>query len=210
MSDYEEDALATEQLIQWPRALTHFDFGHYYYNPFYMDLPMLAAWLHPHRETLRSLNIGYLSREGVGLLFNASAFPKLETLTLSRWQIEHRKRRGLPELTYAPDSADYLLAPNLHTFTLDFSVYDQHSEDFTDFTDPEENWLRSLARDAVGRNAKLRTIKIDFAPNHYLAHGVPAGGYPWERMDRLRDEFRPHGLVVEYNQPPLTKEEWLR
>lgn len=170
-----------------------------------MDLPMFATWLYPHRETLRSINIGYLAAAGVGLLFNASAFPNLETLVLSRWQIGQLNRRGQTGLRYAPDTADHLLAPNMHTFTLDFSIYDQHSEGFDDFADPEEQWVRAFARDALARNAKLRTIKINFTPDDYYGHG-----YPWDRMDKLRAEFSPHGIVLEYNEPTLTKEEWLQ
>lgn len=169
-----------------------------------MDLPMFATWLYPHHETLRSINIGYLSGDGVGLLFNASVFPNMETLTLSRWQIGRR------QLSYAPDTADHLLAPSLHTFTLDFSIYDQHSEGFDDFMDPEEEWIRAFAREALARRAKLRTIKIHFTPNDYLAHGESGSGYPWDRMDKLRAEFSPHGIVLEYNEPTLTKEEWLQ
>lgn len=175
-----------------------------------MDLPMFTTWLYPHRETLRSIYIGYLSGDSIGALFNASAFPELETLTLSRWQIGHYNRTtGLPELTYAPDTADQLLAPNLHTFTLDFSLFGQHDELFTDFMDPEEQWVRAFARDALARNSKLRTIKIHFTPIDHFASGMQEGGYPWDRMDKLRDEFSPHGLVIEYNEPTVTKKEWL-
>lgn len=170
---------------------------------------MFTTWLYPHRETLRSIYIGYLSGDSIGALFNASAFPELETLTLSRWQIGPYNGRGLPELTYAPDTAAQLLAPNLHTFTLDFSLVDECEEVFTDFMDPEEQWVRAFARDALACNSKLRTIKTHFTPIDYFVGGTQAPGYPWDRMDRLRDEFSPHGLVIEYNEPLLTREEWL-
>jgi hypothetical protein len=35
-------------------------------------------------------------------------------------------------------------------------------------------------------------------------------GYPWDLMDRLRDEMlRPIGMNLVYNEPPISKENWL-
>lgn len=69
--------------------------------------------------------------------------------------------------------------------------------------------MRAFARDALACNSKLRTIKIHFTPIDHFASGMQEAGYPWDRVDRLRDEFSPYGLVIEYNEPLLTKEEWL-
>ncbi|EAW10949.1 uncharacterized protein ACLA_065830 [Aspergillus clavatus NRRL 1] len=206
-SDYEESPKVTEQLLNWPKALVHFRFASFYNNPFYMDLPMFGTWLSIHRETLRSIDIGYLSSDGAGRLFGATAFPKLEVLTLSPHQLGAWRSRTASEWRVSPAAdADCLLAPRLHTFGLDFSIYDQHSEAWTDFGDAEERWVREFAKVAVARKAALRKIMITFTPEPW---GLSReDGYPWDRMDQICEDLRPHGLVLEYNEPVLTKDEW--
>ncbi len=87
LSDYGESPQATAQLIQWPRQLSKFYFGSFYNNRFYMDLPMFHSMLSMHKDSLKVIHIGYLSSSGRGPLFNASDFPQLEDLRLSRRQI---------------------------------------------------------------------------------------------------------------------------
>ncbi|KAE8326020.1 hypothetical protein BDV39DRAFT_206406 [Aspergillus sergii] len=208
LTDYEESPEATKQLITWPKSLVHFHLGTFYDNPFYIDLPMLSEWLAIHKDTLKSIDIGSLSRGGGRRLFNACDFPKLEVLTLSRWHLAGWRPHHDEGLTFSPLHADLLLGASLHTFTLDFTVYDQHSEGWTDFGEREEHWVRQVAKAAIARKAALRKIKIIFNPDYW--DSTEEQGYPWDRMDRIRDEIQPHGLVLEYSEPALTKEEWLR
>src|SRR5882757_5295785 len=116
LSDYEESPQATAQLLQWSNQLSHFHFGSFYNNRFYMDLPMFHSMLLMHKDTLKTIDIGYLSSSGRGRLFNASDFPRLEVLRLSRWEMEEN-------LEFSSTEADLLLAPNLKTFGWDFSIY---------------------------------------------------------------------------------------
>ncbi|GMF71926.1 unnamed protein product [Aspergillus oryzae] len=199
---------ATKQLIAWPKSLVHFYLGSFYDNPFCIDLPMLSEWLAIHKDTLKSIDIGSLSRGGDRRLFNACDFPKLEVLALSRWQLAGWSPHRDEGLTFSPLDADLLLGASLHTFTLDFTVHDQHSESWTDFGEREEHWVAKVARAAITRKAALRKIKIIFTPDYWT--GREEDGYPWDRMDRIHDEISPHGLVLEYNKPALTKEEWLQ
>jgi len=152
LSDYEESPQATAQLLQWSNQLSHFHFGSFYNNRFYMDLPMFHSMLLMHKDTLKTIDIGYLSSSGRGRLFNASDFPRLEVLRLSRWEMEEN-------LEFSSTEADLLLAPNLKTFGWDFSIYDQHSESWTDFGKREERWVRELARAAIERKAALKKIE---------------------------------------------------
>ncbi|KAK6065366.1 hypothetical protein SCUP515_11269 [Seiridium cupressi] len=69
ISDYEEDAAATAQLIRWSKRLEIFTFGSFYNNLFYMDLAMFRAWLLIHNDSLREICIGYLSASGTGIFF---------------------------------------------------------------------------------------------------------------------------------------------
>ncbi|KAE8138640.1 hypothetical protein BDV38DRAFT_281941 [Aspergillus pseudotamarii] len=207
LSDYEETPEATQQLINWPESLVHFRFDSSYNNPFYMDLPILSEWLAIHKHTLKSINIGYLPFGGNELL-QASGFPKLEVLTLSRWQLGGWPRYATEKLAFSISHADILLGPNLHTFILDFSIYGQHSEAWTDFGEQEEHWVTPFAEAAIERKAALRKIDIVFKPSYKKS--TEGQGYPWDRMDRIRDEIQLHGLVLEYNKPCLTKEKWLQ
>jgi hypothetical protein len=106
LSDYEESPEATAQLLQWPKGLVNFQFSSFYNNQFYTDLPIFRSMLLIHKDTLKTLDIGYLSHSGAGRLFKASDYPNLESLTLSRWQMQ-------TDLSFSVSDADMLLAPNL-------------------------------------------------------------------------------------------------
>ncbi|RFU32762.1 hypothetical protein B7463_g3579, partial [Scytalidium lignicola] len=119
---------------------------------------------------------------------------------LSRWQ--------MGELDTPAADAALLLAPNLKTFGWSFSIYDQHSESWIDFADKEEHWLREFTRVAIAKKSRLNKIDITFTPDTWGSEREH--GYPWDRMDKIQDEIRPHGMTVKYNQPIITKEDWLR
>jgi hypothetical protein len=168
-----------------------------------MDYPMFESWLLIHSETLRHIKIGYLSRRGSDRLFNATCFPNLEFLQLSRWQMP-------PSLTFKFRPEDVIvLGPKLRTFSWDFSVYDQHSESWLDFGENEVEWLRQLAEAAVASKAALQTIRIHFTPD-FPWNTTEEMGYPWDRMDDLREQtMKPIGLELSYNEPSITKVKWL-
>jgi hypothetical protein len=87
ISDYEERPEVMDLLLQWPAVLTRFEFGSFYNNGNMMDYPMFEKWLLIHQHTLKYIDIGYLNRHGSSRLFNATLFPNLEFLRLSRWQM---------------------------------------------------------------------------------------------------------------------------
>lgn len=202
LHDYEESGQGTSWLLNWPKALTRFLFSSFYGNQNYMDLPMFASMLQKHKETLIDLSIGYLSPAGVGKLFDLSEFTALEKLQLSRWQLGNGWSRNPRTMEFATE----LLAPNLKSFTLDFSINDQHPEEWSAFGEMEENWIRTFAETAIAVNSPLREISIIFTPDDY---GVTkADGYPWDRMKVLQEELKPSGILLSYNKPTLSREEW--
>jgi hypothetical protein len=164
-----------------------------------MNYAMFHRMLLVHRETLRTINLGYLSSTGREARFKASDFPNLERLTLSRWQ--------MVDLELSSVVADELISPKLAYFGWDFGIYDQHNEAWTAFGDREEHWLREFARTAVKRKSALREIYVDFNPDFWATS--EADGYPWDRMDSIRDEVAPSGLKVAYSRPCVTREAWL-
>ncbi|KAH7083822.1 F-box domain protein [Paraphoma chrysanthemicola] len=205
ISEYEETPEATRLLLQWPAKLTELNFESFYSNPHIMDYPMFESWLYIHRETLVHLSIGYLSRAGSRRLFNATLFPNLTYLKLSRWQMDE-------PVHFSGDSSQdaNILGPALTTFAWDFSIYDQHSEGWSDFGDAEADWLRGLGDTAVAKKAPLNKIEIVFTPDRCWS-ATEEMGYPWDRMDALRDvHLKPKGIGLVYNEPSISKDEWLK
>jgi hypothetical protein len=201
VSDYEERPEATFLLLQWPAMLTHFKFDSFY-NRHIMDYPMFETWLLIHQNSLTHIEIGYLSTHGSNRLFNATLFPNLEYLGVSRWQMH------IPVQFWPTDTN--VLGPRVKTFAWDFSIYDQHSESWCDFGEAEANWIRELAEFAVAYKAALARIKIQFAPDGYWGT-TEEMGYPWDRMDSVREEtLKPNGLDLVYNKPSVSKDAWLR
>jgi hypothetical protein len=124
-----------------------------------MDLPMFHSMLLGHKDTLKTIDIGYLSASGRDLPFLASDFPSLELLKLSRWQMKEN-------LKFSSAEADCLLASNLKTSEWDFSIYNRHSEEWNDFGSGEEDWLRALARAAIAKKGTLKKIHVIFNPEY--------------------------------------------
>lgn len=167
-----------------------------------MDYPLFESWLLVHRFSLKHVKMGYLSHRGSHRLFNATLFPNLEFLGLSRWQMDN-------SITFFPEDS-IVLGPSLKTFHWDFSIYDQHSESWDSFGEAEVNWLRGLAEFAVSQKAALAKFEIDFTPDQYY-FSTEETGYPWDRMDNLRDGIlRPLGIDLVYNKPLISKSEWLQ
>ena len=158
-----------------------------------------------HRDTLRTLQIGFISPGGSRHLFHASDFPNLEFLQLSRYQMSQ-------DLRFSRSDADALLAPRLQRFEWDFSIHDRarpFREGCTDFGEREEQWLRSFARVAIERSAALKSIRVAFSPEE---RDWPRGQseYPWDRLDSIRVEVQPQGITLTWSTPSITKEAWLK
>jgi hypothetical protein len=165
-----------------------------------MDYPMFENWLLIHQNSLTYIDIGYL--HGASRLFNAMLFPNLEFLRLSRWQMHS-------PIQFSPQDSN-VLGPRLKTFAWDFNIYDQHSEGWCAFGEPEAKWVKDLAECAVSHKAALARIEIRFAPDSFL-DTTEEMGYPWDRMDRVSGQtLKPNGLDLVYNKPPISRDAWLK
>ncbi|KAJ5948450.1 hypothetical protein N7454_001757 [Penicillium verhagenii] len=205
--DYPE---AIAAFIHWPKELVHFTINTSGSFVPGMNLHDIGMCLSIHKETLKTIYIDLLGFPH-GLSFNASKFPLLEVLRLSRTQIcEDPWNR---EFEWNPIYADLILGPSLHTFGLVFGVMGQSL--INNWGHKEEEWIRQLATAAWKRKAPLKKIEIVFSPvNPYpnLKQGIYSDWeyvYPWDRMDKLGVEIQRFGLTLEYSAPPWTKEEWL-
>ena len=164
---------------------------------------MFHSWLLPHKNSLRSLYISNMATAHTRQrhLFHACDFPVLEILHLSRWDMSE-------ELASPTTDAEVMLGPRLREFKWDFTIFDQHSESWSDFGDKEENWLREFAKTAVARKAALARIKVQFHPDNWGCG--ESDHYPWDRMDMVRDEVEKGGVTIEYSEPSISREGWLR
>ncbi|KAJ4358668.1 uncharacterized protein N0V89_003252 [Didymosphaeria variabile] len=191
----------TSLLIQWPAALTRFEFGSLLRYPYILDYPMFESWLLIHKDTLKHVAIGHLSERGDRRLFNATLFPHLEYLRLSRWQMSQ------VSVEFQADDAN-ILGPSLKTFCWDFRVFDEHNEDWHGFGKTAALWVEKIISEAVAREAVLKTFQIQFKPRY--GDTELAWGYPWDWMVDLRERvFKPTGMGLVYSEPRITKEQWL-
>lgn len=152
---------------------------------------------------------------GYGLGFNASNFPNLEHLHLSRWLWDSPLDLGM-----AKEDADSILgAPRLRVFVWDFTTSGEaYRERWTEFGAREEEWLRCFAQVAISArqegNCFLEEIRLQFTPEEVMDTGEEEEEvYPWDRMDRVREEVLQQSsglLALTYNEPVFSREEWKR
>jgi hypothetical protein len=155
----------------WPAALPRFTFGSNYSNQHVMDYPMFEEWLLIHQYTLTSVDIGYLPAAAAAVYSTPRCFQTSKILRLSRWQMHG-------PVQFTPEDAN-VLGLSLTRFAWDFTVYDQHTEAWSDFGEPEANWVKKLAKAAVSRKAVLKEIHIQFAPDGCY-DTTEEMGYPWD------------------------------
>jgi hypothetical protein len=180
-------------------VLTSFSLIHQY-GQSDITLNKLEASLLQHRNTLESIIIGAL-RYDSDYIFDATSFTVLKRLSFSRWQMPKDLQFTATHLK--------LLGPKLQTFQWDFT--DNYPHDglaWNAFGSKEETWVSEFGKAALAHRLALQNVRIMFKPDRWYSIDT---GYPWDRMDRVRDEvFAPLRLELEYTTPPLTKERWLK
>ena len=137
-------------LLEWPRNLQSFDFGHMSFDGYDLDEPeaefdyaKFIDALESQGQSLRVLKIGYLPYYNTELhKLSTRLFPQLHTLTLN-----------LVKKDLSPTSLRNLLGPSLHTLILDFHG-DSQCGPFSTFAAVETQKMMRLGRWA--RRAKER------------------------------------------------------
>jgi len=196
---------ALKALVRWPAGLEKFSFempisGYYAGESAlsYYSLAALQPILATQKATLSHIHIRVIFSQGLQG-FNVTGFPNLQSLSLSR------DLTGT-DTTYVAN----LVAPRLGVFHWELTVEDQQSsEDLGGFGPLEEDWLRAFAAAAIARKSALRLIQIDYQPlDYYCKKASEPREYPWDRMDRIAREIRPHGISLSYSQPCMTREQF--
>ncbi|KAJ5498467.1 hypothetical protein N7453_007518 [Penicillium expansum] len=197
-----------EALVRWPRRLEEFELRYLCGDEaapsgLYSDwsLATLQPILYIHRKTLRSIKLYRFNRGGLEG-FDLREFENLEQLSLS-YEFSDPQRSPRNEAFEPPDS---LLAPRLRVFHWNLTSLDsQCAERLGDFAKAEEDWLRLLARKAFKRGCPLQRIEITFTPGTDC-FGTGDEVYPWDRMDAIGADLRPHGVEVSYSTPSVSRE----
>lgn len=138
-------------------------------------------------------------------LIDLSPFVSLEEFWVSKHGFD-----ATPE-----KAASVFLAPKLRKFTWDFGVHDQHTESWSDFGVDEEKWILDFAKVAAARGSALEEFRIQFQPDAWHGHGSlealeAEGGYPWDRMDAMKDSMSARGIALTYHPPPIYSKEEVR
>lgn len=237
LRDCTVSAKTIESLIHWTSKLEHFSFTKSESCPEMVWHPRFEDVLVHHFSTLRTLELcsaetGF--QDDDDSIFDTSRFPILTHLRLSAWQTMPRTQQQ-----QHTDFTKLLSGPRLTHFTWDFSAYkssspdpdpnttqarteDEHQnrESFFHFGAPEESCLHNLATTATSHSTALQTIHIVYnpspssdgrsGPNPWNCYNMFSAWYPWERMERVRDEvLRPGGRELTWDAPPFkSKEEW--
>lgn len=132
---------------------------------------MLRAMLSPHIETLKSVGIGVLSDQGSGQLFDASEFPKLERLGLSRSVMPK-------EVVFSPADASLLLGPRLKNLEWDSRIDHTEETSYIRFDEKAEGRLREFLRVAVNRKVALKNVAMS-STRVFLELGTTTRGTVW-------------------------------
>ncbi|KAF2449554.1 hypothetical protein P171DRAFT_195334 [Karstenula rhodostoma CBS 690.94] len=205
---------AIEALVRWSGKLERFSFIKSKMHSTALGWhPSFLPMLKHQSSTLRTIELCCGNDFGFNEpIFDASLFPNLTHVRLSSCR----------------DTK--VLGPSVTHFTWDLSTQQPYSnaggiraedrEDWSQFGMREEACLRSIATAAVAQDAALRTIHIAFnpyydereAPNPWNHYNTLSAWYPWELMERVRDEvLRPSGRELTYSKPPFeSKEAWQR
>ncbi|KAJ5408338.1 hypothetical protein N7509_002221 [Penicillium cosmopolitanum] len=203
---------AIEKCISWPKDLVDFTINTSGNEEVaHLSLMDAQSWLLNHKETLKYAYIDLLGHNQGIQEFDASIFPRLESLTLSRTQLNDDVGDGVQNnLCWESSHPDRLLPPNLKTFGMSFGILGCCL--INNFGDKEVSWLRQLGQAAASRQSSLETIDILFQPwseyPHKYGNYPDDHGYPWDRMSGLRDELAEYGISLIYTPAPWTKEEW--
>jgi hypothetical protein len=199
---YHERPEVTACLLEWPKTLTSLTFRNNCSGQKDMDLPRLGSMLRKHKDSLVKLSIGSLANEGMGKLFDFSAFGAMEELELVMQQIVPNWPAKFGEEDYSS-----LLPPNLSI--LKVGIFGSDKDNYAHFDDRAGSWLRGYAKTAVRQKVPLREIVID-APvlsskrSRSIAMflwgrlDAPELDQFWDGMEALEKDLRSMGIALTY------------
>lgn len=227
-----------QRLLRWPKALQAFKYQECdapYTGKIALSLPVLWRELVEYSATLETLELGFLEKAtpphphqpdlpsppseldaeewaafsaiSDSEIIDLSSFTALRSLSLSR--------RSFPctGLTFDEGARAGLLVPRLESFIWTFEHRGKSDDTLSCIGPEEEAWLRDFGVCAVERkHSRLRDIFVEYEPAAEIASWVEdtarVAEYPWDRLRRVADDLRPHGVQLSYPKPNCTREKW--
>ncbi|KAL5375075.1 hypothetical protein DPSP01_011491 [Paraphaeosphaeria sporulosa] len=205
---------ALEAIVRWPRKLEHFTFIKLKGCTAALDWNnILLPIIKHHSSTLRTIEICCgIDNTNKDPSFDANLFPNLTHLRLRCCEAINVLGPSVTHFTWD--------LPKKNSYSSTGEIIPDDREDWSQFGERHEARLRGIATAAVAQDAALRAIHIEFhpvndgreGPNPWNHYNTFSAWYPWELMDRVRDEvLRPSGRELTYSEPPFeTKEAWQR
>lgn len=156
-----------------------------------------------HKATLESIELTSLTSGNKGCL-DLSDYPRLKSFTACAWALG---------TTTAEELVARLPVASLRSFAWCFDRVGQWREGLRDFGDDQEQWLRRFISHALNRGFMLCHVHIKFTPDYWNPYKrqpdeLPAV-YPYDRMDQLAAEFKSREVEVTYEEPRISKEQFL-
>ncbi|KAJ5585278.1 F-box domain protein [Penicillium hispanicum] len=214
LRSYEGDRESLRRFLNWPKKIVHlcidtnYDLG-WVDRRDVVDLPWLVACLAPHKDTVESISLGPHIPNETGL-FDATGFSKLTFLRIAGKSLGSP---GTSDLVWPHEdlSCDMLLAPNLETLELSYGVF--HPLFNNDFDEWAQHWIRQLA-DAICNSSsrvkiQLRLVSGEGVKPTFSFHSAYLK-YPWDYLEGLQKDLQRQGVILEYDQPIMTREKWTR
>lgn len=200
-----------EKFIAWPKGLVDFTINTSG-NRLVGDVSLEDAqrWLSSHSDSLEKVYIDLLGHDQGLKNFDISEFPSLESVMLSRTQLNYQDDDLQNDLRWESFHSNRLLPSSLKTFGMSFGILGCCL--INNFGEKEVNWLRQLGQAAASPKSNLQTIEILFNPQsaypHKFGNYPNDQSYPWDRMSELSGELAKCGINLVYDPPPWTKKEW--
>jgi hypothetical protein len=205
ITDFSDSPAHLANLLSWPARLESFSFKHMYSNEFGpWTLATVLSALHQHKASLQTLCLGgwFVQR---GFAWSSFAeFDRLQSLSLPACATGCR---------IGDVSWDVLQATRLQVFRWSLAREGEDCESLFDFGQQHEDWLRAFAVGSWERKLPLRRIEIEYHPFMWSGREMEVGVsrpevYPWDRMDRLKSEMQDMGILLSYDTPTVSRDEF--
>ena len=205
ITDFSDSPAHLANLMSWPARLESFSFKRMYSNEFGpWTLPTVLSALHQHKASLQTLSLGGWCVQRGFSWFDFAKFDSLQSLSLPACATGCR----IGDISW-----DVLKVTRLQVFRWSLAREGEDCESLFDFGQQHEDWLRAFAIGAWERKLPLRRIEIEYQPFSWSVWEMEGGVsrpevYPWDRMDRLKSEMQEMGILLSYDTPTVSRDEF--
>lgn len=197
---YRGDVTWLEMLVRELSGLEHLKVSHFDCDSIPLDLSSFSYALSLHMATLRSLYIGQCSVTG---MLDLSGFDQLEAL--------HLHYTSFSKYAFNDAIGRRLLAPRLKFLGIDFTR--DWRWEWAPLDVSAETWLKGLGAYAVRVKSPLTKLFLGYKPysekEYRYTDAWMLGGYPWDRLIRLKTYFRDLGIWLAYSRTKYSTGRWL-